>query len=58
MEIKVWVCTNRVGSKCERNVQIDDEDFEGMDEQEKEIYIENYCQDELWDMIEWGWTEE
>jgi hypothetical protein len=56
MEIEVWVATNRVGSKVTRTINIPDEDFEGMNQEEKENYIDQEAQLVLWEMIEWGWN--
>jgi|GEM_PF-6439784 len=28
-----------------------------MTEAERDEYVEEFCQDELWEMIEWGWDE-
>lgn len=57
MKLSVWACTNKVGSKSLREIEIDDEELEGMTEEEREKYIDEYCQDEMRQMIEWGWSE-
>jgi hypothetical protein len=49
--------TDKVRSKMTRTVDIPDEDLEGRTESEKELIISEYFRDELWNMIEWGWTE-
>jgi hypothetical protein len=57
MQFKVWVSTGYVGSKRETTITIDDEDLEGMDEYEKDVYIEGYCQEAMFEMIEWNFEE-
>ena len=58
MKLTVWACTDKVGSNVERSIEIPDEDMEGMDERDKAAYIEDWCKDEMLEMIEWGYREE
>lgn len=53
MKIRVWVRTNRVGSKCERVVDIDDAEWAEMSEQEREDYAKQI----MGDMMEWNYEE-
>lgn len=59
MKIKVYVATNRVGSKVEHEFEIDDSEFDGLNETEREQLINEYAHDEVFDtgMFEWGWEE-
>jgi hypothetical protein len=58
VKVTIWVATDKQGSRAERSVEIDDEDLEGMSEAERTAYIHDYLQEELWQLIEWGWEEE
>jgi len=57
MKIKVYVSTNKVGSKIERVLEIRNEDLEELDEQERKQTIEAYAEEQMFEMIEWGWEE-
>jgi len=57
MKLNVWVNTGYVGSKRESTVEIDDIDFEGMDDYAKDVYVEECCQNQMYEMIEWGFEE-
>jgi hypothetical protein len=47
--IRVYVTTNRVGSKVERIFEVEDD----CSEQE----IEEFAKDSMFEMIEWGYSE-
>ncbi len=52
-KFRIFVATDRVGSKCEYVAEIDDEDLEDMSDDEKdEVLLEA-----LWDsgMVDWWW---
>lgn len=51
MRIKVWVRTDKVGSKCEREIDIDEDD-DISDASMEEIALQ-----EVWSMAEWGWEK-
>lgn len=53
MKIQVYVSTNRVGSKCSKIVDVDDEGWSEMDDRERDEYM----RDEMFSMIEWGYDE-
>ena len=57
MKFKIWVATNKVGSRMESIVEIDDEDLEDLDENERCKIINDQCSEYIWDMIEWSWEE-
>jgi hypothetical protein len=57
MKLKVWIATDKVGSKCERTVEVPDEELEGLDEQQRQEHFEEYAREEIWNMAEWGWKE-
>ena len=53
IKITVWVETDKLGSRCESEVEIERELWLEMTEDEKAKEI----QEEIWDMCEWGWEE-
>lgn len=53
-KITVWVETDKVGSRCEAEVEIEKELWDEMSEDER---IEE-LQQEIWNMCEWGYEEE
>jgi hypothetical protein len=53
VKIKMWVTTDRVGSKSTRTLEFDREDWDVMSDLEKEEAVH----DELWRVISWGWEE-
>jgi stress-induced morphogen len=57
MRVTGWVATNRVGSKTEFRVEIEDEDIAEMTDKEREAFIFDAVQEELYQHIEWGWKE-
>jgi hypothetical protein len=59
VKITVYVETNRVGSRVERTVEVDDEDLEGLTEPERFTLLNDYARDAVFDggMAEWGWEE-
>ena len=54
IRIKIHAETDMVGSRVERIVEWDRKDWEEMSGQEKEEAM----QDELWNLIEWGYEVE
>lgn len=58
MKYTFWVITNRVGSKCEWTIDVDDEDLEGRTEEEKEAYLYELYQETAGNFIEFGWKPE
>lgn len=57
MKLKVYVSTDRVGSRVEREIDIDDEDLEGLDDSERQSYLEEIAKEEMFNLFEWGWEE-
>lgn len=53
IKIKVWIRTNKVGSKCEDTIEFDKEDWESMSDDEKE----EVCRDTAFNMGDWGFEE-
>lgn len=51
IKVRIWAMTNRVGSKSHRTVEVDREDWESLSDLEKDSAL----QDEIWNLIEWGW---
>jgi len=56
MKVIVYVSTNKVGSLDEKIVEIDDSEIEGMTKQEINEYIEEFAQEQMFELIEWGWV--
>ncbi|MBS6362130.1 hypothetical protein [Burkholderia sp.] len=54
IKVRIWAMTNRVGSKSHRTVEVDREDWESLSDLEKDSAL----QDEIWNLIEWGWEEQ
>ena len=50
-KIRVWICTNKVGSKCEDVVEYSDEEWEEMHESEREQELQSV----VWNVAEWGY---
>lgn len=58
MIVKARVSTNKVGSDCHDELEIDDEDLEGLTDEEKEREIDSKVFDYIYEMmIDWGWQE-
>lgn len=57
MKLKVWISTDKIGSKCSRTIAIDDRDLEGEDEQGRQNVFEDSAREEIWRMAEWGYEE-
>lgn len=55
IKIRLYARTDRVGSQTERIVEVDKEEWEGMDGQERDKYM----LDEFWNrsLVEWGYTD-
>ena len=49
-KFRVWVSTDKVGSKCEYVHEIDDEDFQSMSEDD----VEREMQEVMFSMINWS----
>lgn len=50
MKIKVYVSTDKLGSKDERTIEVED-DFDDID-------IEETARQTMFEMINWGWEKE
>lgn len=53
VRVKVTVCTKKIGSECEDEIEFDREDWDSMSEQERE----QACFESVWNMAEWNWRE-
>lgn len=49
VKIKVFVGTNRVGSKTERTVEVDRDEYDEMGDEE----VEEMCKEIMYEMISW-----
>jgi hypothetical protein len=57
MKTLVHAQTNKIGSRCEETVEIDDEDLEGLEGYERELAIDDIAREVMFGLIEWGWEE-
>jgi len=58
MKVKVIVSLwNSVGADDEKTIEIPDEDLEDLDGHDRERVIEEYCWEEVQNMISWNWEE-
>ncbi|HDG7527535.1 TPA: hypothetical protein PFR81_002032 [Clostridioides difficile] len=58
MKINACVKTNKVGSDCEYEIEIDNDDLEDMSNEEREDYINKIVLDyALESLIDWDWYE-
>ena len=55
MKIRVYVHTNKVGSKCEDTIEVPDDEIKGMDEKELNEYLESMARDVINNWMDWGW---
>ena len=55
MRFRVTVRTNKVGSEIEDEVEIDDEDLEGLDEADRAKAIEEACRETAFSWVDWAW---
>lgn len=56
MKIKFTLSTNKVGSECSTTLDVDDDDWNEMGEQDQHEYaLEMFLDDALLRLGEWGW---
>ncbi len=56
MKINVCVKTNKVGSDCELELEIDDDDLKDMSDEEREDYIDKIAWEYAMEsLIDWYW---
>ena len=53
MRVRVFVRTNKVGSECSDEIEIEDDEWRTMSETDREDYL----RDVVWNMAEWGYEE-
>lgn len=56
MKITVYVATNKVGSETSDEIEVPDEELDGLSEEAREARIEAEAREWLFENIEWGWT--
>lgn len=55
MKYVVWICTDKNGSRCSCEIDVDDEDIEGMTPEQRDDFVgEHYGKTAIWNMAEWG----
>lgn len=52
--LNIWTCTDKARSQMYIRVKVEKEDWENFTETEKE----NFIKEEIFNKIEWGYTEE
>jgi stress-induced morphogen len=57
MNVTAYVSLGLVGCHREAEVEIPDEDIEGLSEVEQERVIEEYVRDWMFQQIDWGWRQ-
>ncbi|HBF7094271.1 TPA: hypothetical protein STX52_003233 [Clostridioides difficile] len=58
MKINACVKTNKVGSDCKYEIEIDNDDLEDMSDEAREDYINKIVLDyALESLIDWSWHE-
>lgn len=58
MKINVHVKTNKIGSDCKLEFEIDDDDLKDMSDEEREDYIDKIAWDYVFEnFIDWNWYE-
>ncbi|HBF2805526.1 TPA: hypothetical protein KN238_000107 [Clostridioides difficile] len=56
MKINVRVKTNKVGSDCELELEIDDDDLKDMSDEDREDYIDKIAWEYIMEsLIDWCW---
>ncbi len=60
MKLTVYAETQYIGSRDTEDIEVPDEELEGLEGMERDKVIEEYAKDALWNLVEWGWynTEE
>jgi len=53
VKIRVWIATNRVGSRVEDTVEVDAAAWAAMSEDEREAL----CMDVAFEMVDWGFEK-
>jgi hypothetical protein len=53
----VYLTTDLVGSRVEREFEIDDAELDGLSDQERDTLVREYAQDELANLYDWGYEE-
>ncbi|GAG75670.1 unnamed protein product [marine sediment metagenome] len=54
MRVRLYVSTNKVGSKCEDIIDIPDDEVEGMTEKELDEHLNSYAEDHKNNIVNWG----
>ena len=57
MKIRFWISTSKIGSECEGELEIDDEELQGMTKAEQDIYITAEAREAAFEWMDWGWEE-
>lgn len=56
MKISVYVATNKIGSDITDEIEVPDEELDGLTAEQREARIESEAREWLFENIEWGWT--
>jgi hypothetical protein len=55
MKVELWACTKYVGSKAKKVIEVDDEEWNELTDDEKEQYMQDEYENSM--LVEWGWDE-
>jgi hypothetical protein len=56
MKFRAWISTNKIGSECETEFEIDDAELAEMSsDEERDRYIEETAREAAFNHIEWSW---
>ncbi|NIA16075.1 MAG: hypothetical protein GWP08_18600 [Nitrospiraceae bacterium] len=58
MKLIAWIRTNRIGSKCEDKVDIEDDELDDLGESQAEAVLDGIACEAIWNVAEWGWRLE
>jgi len=54
VKVRLFVRTDKVGSECYDTLEFEKEEWDSMDDKERQKLLFEM----IWDMAEWGWEEE
>lgn len=57
MKIKIWIKLNLQGCRIEDELEIPDEELEGLTDREREQYIDENAKDYLFGFLDYGWSK-
>lgn len=55
MKIRVWITIGLIGCKQQTEIDVPDDELEGLSEGEQNEVLENYARDFKDEKVDWGW---